>query len=1065
VLTTRRTAGRPLAVGLIAALAFSILPGSAVRPVGAAAAELFFSEYVEGSSNSKALEIFNGTGAPVDLVTGGYNVQMFFNGATDAGLTIDLTGSVADGDVHVLAQSSAAFTVLAVADQTNGAGWFNGDDAVVLRKGTTVIDAIGQVGVDPGTAWGAGLTTTQDHTLRRKPAILAGDTNPSDAFDPSIEWDGFALNTFDGLGSHLGGAVSATCGSPLATADGVGATRNVTGTDPDGRVVDLAITNVAPANVEITIGATTPAGAPGQTASALVTVGAASATGTFAVTITATNDDATPQSGSCTLTVTVLPILSIGTVQGGVLDSTNGLAHRSSFAPASGNGSGQTVAVRGVIVEKTLARTSSGGLQRGFFLQEASTAADGNAQTSDGVFVFLGSFSTLIGGYTPQVGDEIVMTGRVIEFFNLTELGTATWLATTRTGVDIEAEVPPFDVDPPADLADANRYWERREGMRAQVPAGSIVQGGRSVFGSTADAEIYLMRGDHPIASRPDVYERRVFRDPHPLDDVPGQLFDNGNGYRFLLGSLGIKATESDSLALLAPARTFDTLTNSPVGGVYFSFNKYQIQVEAQPAFAPGADPSLNGAPVAADPEIAWTSATYNVENLYDFRDDPTDGCDFIGNSGCPGVSPPFDFVPASLADYQAHLTILASQIVGDLHAPDLIMVQEAEDQDICSLVAAALMCGGAAEGDGNPDTLQELSLRIAALGGPTYSAVSDRDGADDRGIVSGFLFRDDRIELLPAAAADPVLGSDPAVVYRDDPLPYNADVQNPKALNADLPEDVDTSTGVDGANVFTRPPQVGHFRVWRDGIGTSVFIDVWALSNHFSSTPDARVGQRTEQAAYAAAIIDAVEAGEPGARVVVGGDFNVFPRPDDPFAPGDPRHPSDQLGPLYDQGLTSLWDSLVAEVPAAAYSYVFQGQAQTLDSQFISDPLGATFEQYRVAHINADFAAESDGDGARGASDHDPSAARYGLLVTIDGLEALVEYLDAVGELRGNNTAKILLDRIARIRTFSEAGNESAADSQLQAFIDQVGDLSPRFIDAGVAEGLQEEATALLGT
>ena len=295
--------------------------------------------------------------------------------------------------------------------------------------------------------------------------------------------------------------------------------------------------------------------------------------------------------------------------------------------------------------------------------------------------------------------------------------------------------------------------------------------------------------------------------------------------------------------------------------------------------------------------------------------------------------------------------------------------------------------------------------------------------------------------------------------------MPFNTDVQNPKALNADLPEDVDTSTGVDGSNVFTRPPQVGHFRVWRDGIGSSVFNDVWALSNHFSSTPDARVGQRTEQAAYAAAIVDAIEVGEPGARVVVGGDFNVFPRPDDPFAPGDPRYPSDQLAPLYDQGLTSLWDSLVTEVPAAAYSYVFQGQAQTLDSQFISSSLGSLFEQYRVAHINADFAAEFDGDGARGASDHDPSTARYGLRVTIDGLEALVMYLDAAGELRGNNTTKILLDRIARIRTFSQAGNEGAANSQLQALFDQVGDLSPRFIDADVAEGLQDEATALLGT
>ena len=62
--------------------------------------------------------------------------------------------------------------------------------------------SIGQVGVDPGTEWGTGLTSTADNTLRRKAAIGAGDTNGTDAFDPSIEWDGFATDTFGGLGSH-----------------------------------------------------------------------------------------------------------------------------------------------------------------------------------------------------------------------------------------------------------------------------------------------------------------------------------------------------------------------------------------------------------------------------------------------------------------------------------------------------------------------------------------------------------------------------------------------------------------------------------------------------------------------------------------------------------------------------------------------------------------------------------------------------------------------------------------------------------------------------------------------
>lgn len=126
-----------------------------VAPTAASAAptDLFISEYVEGSSNNKAIELFNGTGTAVDLTAGGYQLQLYFNGSTTA-TTIALTGSVAAGDAFVFASASAGAAVLAQADQTSGASLFNGDDAIVLRRGTTVLDSIGQVGVDPGTEWG-----------------------------------------------------------------------------------------------------------------------------------------------------------------------------------------------------------------------------------------------------------------------------------------------------------------------------------------------------------------------------------------------------------------------------------------------------------------------------------------------------------------------------------------------------------------------------------------------------------------------------------------------------------------------------------------------------------------------------------------------------------------------------------------------------------------------------------------------------------------------------------------------------------------------------------------------
>ncbi|HET6682961.1 MAG TPA: lamin tail domain-containing protein, partial [Gaiella sp.] len=246
----------------------------------AASSDLFFSEYVEGSSNNKALEIFNDTGSSVNLGTEGYNVQMFFNGSASAGLTINLTGTVADGDVFVLAQASASTPILAVADQTNSAGWFNGDDAVVLRKGTTPLDVIGQIGTDPGTEWGAGLTSTADNTLRRKASVVAGDSDGSNAFDPAAEWDGFATDTFDGLGIPPGGVVNApvvvTCPSSVSVRLGVAGTADVSATDADGTVTSLTLGSVtpAPAAGSISLTGVTPASADGGTATATLNVAA-----------------------------------------------------------------------------------------------------------------------------------------------------------------------------------------------------------------------------------------------------------------------------------------------------------------------------------------------------------------------------------------------------------------------------------------------------------------------------------------------------------------------------------------------------------------------------------------------------------------------------------------------------------------------------------------------------------------------------------------------------------------------------------------------------------------------
>lgn len=191
--------------------------GTAVS--GGAAADLFFSEYIEGSSNNKALEIFNGTGAPVDLSN--YRVELYSNGATAAGNTQVLSGTLAAGAVYVIANSSSIQAILDLADITSTVTFFNGDDAVALVNVNTsaYVDIFGVIGNDPGAAWASGAHSTANMTLVRKPNVTAGITvNPSgtgpEAFTTlTTEWDAYPMDTVSYLGSHTftpGGNYAAT---------------------------------------------------------------------------------------------------------------------------------------------------------------------------------------------------------------------------------------------------------------------------------------------------------------------------------------------------------------------------------------------------------------------------------------------------------------------------------------------------------------------------------------------------------------------------------------------------------------------------------------------------------------------------------------------------------------------------------------------------------------------------------------------------------------------------------------------------------------------------------------
>ncbi|MEC1522045.1 chitobiase/beta-hexosaminidase C-terminal domain-containing protein [Neobacillus niacini] len=200
---------RVINILLVAIMVFSLaLPGFQPKPAIAAtvANDLFISEYIEGTSFNKAIELYNGTGAPVKLSE--YTLEQYSNGAATTtfkmALSSDSNATLANGATFVISRADADPAIVAKADLLDSSkstvNW-NGDDAVVLKHNGTIIDVIGQVGVDPGTAWGT-TVKTMDQTIIRKSTVTQGDSNPSDAFDPAVEWDSLGLNVFTNLGSH-----------------------------------------------------------------------------------------------------------------------------------------------------------------------------------------------------------------------------------------------------------------------------------------------------------------------------------------------------------------------------------------------------------------------------------------------------------------------------------------------------------------------------------------------------------------------------------------------------------------------------------------------------------------------------------------------------------------------------------------------------------------------------------------------------------------------------------------------------------------------------------------------
>ena len=386
--------------------------------------------------------------------------------------------------------------ILAQADQTNGSGWFNGDDAVVLLKGATVIDSIGQRGIDPGTEWGTGLTSTADNTLRRKAAVEAGDPDPNDAFDPAVQWDGFATDDFTGLGAHVvvdDAAPQVSSTTPAAGATGVAVDADVTVTFSEPVTVSGSWFSIS-----CTTSGAHAAAASGGPLTFTLNPGTdfvqdETCTATIVGTQVSDNDADDPpdtMTGDAVWSFTTIgPPARIHDIQGA--------AHRS---PLEGHA---VSSVPGIVTAK---------VSNGFFFEDPNP--DASTATSEGLFVFTSAAADAVA-----VGDAVV-AGFVTEF----RPGGATGNNLTQTEItapDVDVlssgnalpgpsligkggRVPPDEVidndstgdaevsgvfDPAQDGLD---FYESFESMRAQVNKAWVVGptsdfGEIPIVGDTAD--------------------------------------------------------------------------------------------------------------------------------------------------------------------------------------------------------------------------------------------------------------------------------------------------------------------------------------------------------------------------------------------------------------------------------------------------------------------------------------------------------------------------------------------------------------------------------------------------
>lgn len=598
----------------------------------------------------------------------------------------------------------------------------------------------------------------------------------------------------------------------------------------------------------------------------------------------ATITDAETRTGSATIDLVVKPpLVAIHTIQGA--------AHISPL-------NGQYETTQGIVI--ALRST-------GFYMQDPNPDTD--EATSEGVFVFTSSVPTV------TVGDDVEVVGTVNEFrpggsgglanLTTTQLDNPGLLVTVLssgnplpdpTVIGTGGRVPPtvsIESDATGDVetsgvfnpaTDGIDFFESLEGMSVQVN-NPVAVGPTTSFG-----ELAVLSDDGANVS-PGIRTTRGGIVIQP---------NNFNPERIILDDEILKLNSQTM-----PMANVNDKINGPVIGVMdYSFGNFKLQVAQVPVLASGGLTQE----VAQIPEAYQLDvATFNVENL-------------------------------APSDPAAKFTTLAKQIVNNLKSPDILAIEEIQDNN------------GTLD-TGLVDASKTWSMLIAAIqaaGGPAYQyqqidPVNNQDGGAPGGnIRQGFLFRADRgLVFVEHAGGNSTNSTAVTGTGSSTELTFSPGRVDPTNL----------------AFNDSRKPLAGEF----DFKGDKVFV----IANHFNSksgdqplfghfqppTLSSEV-QRVQQAQVVHDFVAAILAADPNANIVTLGDLNDFQF-------------SNPLLTLTGSILNDLVDTLPE---AERYTYVYDGNSETLGHILLSNSTFGRPFTYDVVHVNSEFAVQ--------ASDHDPQVS-----------------------------------------------------------------------------------------